>query len=234
MWHFCASVLPLIVAVFLQAPAGQRTAAPDSAAEAGWTQLFNGTDFTGWRLSKPESFRIENGAIAANGRASHAYYDGPFLGHTFRNFELKVDVMVTGNANGGSNGGVYVLTQFEEKGGNVRASGDFPSKGFEIQINNAYARDQVKTGSLYHVADITESPVKDDEWFTFHIIVKDQTITVKVNQTQTVSWTQPADWNGGREGPGRTITPEGGTIALQAHDANSVVYYKNIRIKPLT
>jgi hypothetical protein len=28
-------------------------------------------------------------------------------------------------------------------------------------------------------------------------------------------------------------TPEGGTIALQAHDANSTVYYKNIRIKPL-
>ena len=140
------------------------------------------------------------------------------------NFELKVDVKVKANATGGSNGGVYILTEFEERGGNVRASGDFPSKGFEIQINNAYARDQVKTGSLYHVADITESPVKDDEWFTFHIVVKDQTITVKVNEQQTVSWTQPADWNGGRELPGRTITPGGGTIALQAHDANSVVY----------
>ena len=142
-------------------------------------------------------------------------------------------MLVKANPNGGSNGGVYILTEFEEVGGNVRASGDFPSKGFEIQVNNAYARDQVKTGSLYHVVDITESPVKDDEWFTFHIVVKDQTITVKVNDTQTVSWTQPADWNGGREGPGRTITPKGGTIALQAHDANSTVYYKNIRIKPL-
>jgi hypothetical protein len=224
----------LAIAVFFQAPAGQKAAAPDSAVEAGWTPLFNGRDFTGWRLSKPESFKVENGAIAANGRASHAYYDGPLLGHTFRNFELKVDVLVKANANGGSNGGVYILTEFEEKGGNVRASGDFPSKGFEIQINNAYARDQVKTGSLYHVADITESPVKDDEWFTLHIVVKDQTITVKVNGQQTVSWTQPADWNGGREGPGRAITPQGGTIALQAHDDNSVVYYRNIRIKPLT
>jgi len=229
-----AYVVAISVAVFVQAPAERKIAAPDSAAEAGWTNLFNGKDFTGWKLSKPESFKVENGAIAANGRASHAYYDGPFLGHTFRNFELKVDVMVKANANGGSNGGVYILTEFEERGGNVRASGDFPSKGFEIQINNAYARDQVKTGSLYHVADITESPVKDGEWFTFHIVVQDQTITVKVNEQQTVSWTQPADWNGGREGPGRTIRPEGGTIALQAHDANSVVYYKNIRIKPLT
>jgi len=227
------SVVALIVSVSLQVPAAQAPPARPSAAEPGWTSLFNGTDFTGWKLSKPESFTVENGAIAASGRASHAYYDGPFLGHTFRNFELKVDVMVKANANGGSNGGVYILTEFEEKGGNVRASGDFPSKGFEIQVNNAYARDQVKTGSLYHVVDITESPVKDDEWFTFHIVVKDQTITVKVNETQTVSWTQPADWNGGREGPGRTIRPEGGTIALQAHDVNSVVYYRNIRIKPL-
>ena len=229
----CASVVALIVSVSLQAPAAQTTAPRKPAAEPGWTSLFNGTDFTGWKVSKPESFKIENGAIAASGRSSHAYYDGPFLDHTFHNFELKVDVMVKANATGGSNGGVYILTAFEEKGGNVRASGDFPSKGFEIQVNNAYARDQVKTGSLYHVVDITESPVKDDEWFTFHIIVKDQTITVKVNETQTVSWTQPADWNGGREGPGRTIRPEGGTIALQAHDVNSVVYYKNIRIKPL-
>ena len=229
----CVSVVALIVSASLQVPAGHTTAAQTSAADTGWTSLFNGKDFSGWRISKPESFKVENGAIAASGRASHAYYDGPFAGHTFRNFELKVDVMVKANATGGSNGGVYILTEFEERGGNVRASGDFPSKGFEIQINNAYARDQVKTGSLYHVVDITESPVKDDEWFTFHIIVKDQTITVKVNDTQTVSWTQPADWNGGREGPGRTITPNGGTIALQAHDVNSVVYYKNIRVKPL-
>ena len=173
MLSHSVSVVALLVAVSLQAPTPSKVAAPGSAAEAGWTSLFNGKDFTGWKLSKPESFTVENGAIAANGRASHAYYDGPFLGHTFRNFELKVDVMVKANANGGSNGGVYILTEFEERGGNVRASGDFPSKGFEIQVNNAYARDQVKTGSLYHVVDITESPVKDDEWFTFHIVVKE-------------------------------------------------------------
>jgi hypothetical protein len=200
--------------------------------EPGWTSLFNGKDFTGWKISKPESFSIEDGAIKANGIAGHAYYDGPFRNHTFRNFELKVDVMTRNN----SNGGVYVLTAYEEKGGNVRASGEFPSKGFEVQVNNTYVRDPVKTGSLYHVQDINEPPARDDEWFTMHIVVKDQTITVKVNDKQTVNWTQPADWNGGREGPGRAIGaagPNGGTIALQAHDPNSTVYYKNIRIKPL-
>jgi hypothetical protein len=46
-----------------------------------------------------------------------------------------------------------------------------------------------------------------------------------------VKWTQPAEWNGGREGSGRVLGH--GTIALQGHDPNSTVYYKNIRIKPL-
>ena len=49
---------------------------------------------------------------------------------------------------------------------------------------------------------------------------------------EVVTWTQPADWDGGREGPGRKITGPG-TIALQGHDPKSTVYYKNIRIKPL-
>ncbi len=205
-------LLTLALALFLQT-------AP--ATEAGWTSLFNGKDFTDWKISNPDSFKIQDGAIVANGTAGHAYYDGPFRNHAFRNFELKVDVMTRAN----SNGGVYVLTEYQEKG--------FPRKGFEIQVSNSYARDPVKTGSLYHVQDITEPPAKDDEWFTEHIIVKGDTITVLVNDKQVVNWTQPSDWTGGREGPGRTITPQGGTIALQAHDPGSTVYYRNIRIKPL-
>lgn len=108
----------------------------------------------------------------------------------------------------------------------------FPSKGFEIQVNNSHT-DRIRSGSLYHVMDILDnSPAKDDEWFTEDITVKDDTITVKVNDKHVVNWTQPSDWNGGREGPGRRITGPG-TIALQAHDPKSTVYYKNIRIKPL-
>lgn len=204
---------PLLVAFFLQAP---------PPVEPGFTPLFNGKDFTGWRVQDPkESWSIENGAIKANGRASHVFYDGEFRNHTFRNFELKVDVMTRAN----SNGGIYILTEWQEK--------SWPKKGFEVQVNNTYVKDRVKTGSLYHVQDVLDdAPAKDDEWFTEHIIVKGDTITVFVNGKQTVSWTQPADWDGGREGAGRRITGPG-TIALQAHDPNSTVYYRNIRIKPL-
>ena len=204
---------PLILLLAALVPVAAQTPAP----ETGFVQLFNGKDFTGWKISNPASFTIQDGAIVAHGTPGHAYYDGP-VGKTFRNFELKVDVMTRPN----SNGGIYVMTEFQEKG--------WPSKGFEIQVNNTF-KDPVKTGSLYHVADVFEAPAKDDEWFTEHIIVQGDTITVRVNDKQTIQWTQPSDWNGGREGPGRRTGP--GTIALQAHDPGSTVYYKNIRIKPL-
>jgi hypothetical protein len=129
----------------------------------------------------------------------------------FRNFDLRLDVM----ARNRSNGGVYVLTEYQERG--------FPGKGFEIQVNNSHT-DRIRSGSLYHVVDLSYIPAKDDEWFTEHIIVKGDEITIRVNDTQVVSWTKPADFT-------KEITP--GTFALQAHDPNSTVYYKNIRVKPL-
>ena len=203
--------LPVVLAVVLQ----------QGPIEPGWTELFNGKDFTGWKVSGNQAtFKIQDGALVANGPVAHAFYDGPVMNHAFRNFELKVDVMARNN----SNGGIYVLTEYQDTG--------FPRKGFEVQVNNTYARDPVKTGSLYHVMDVTEALPKDDEWFTEHIIVQGNTITISVNGKQVVKWTQPADWAGGRGGAGRAMTAPG-TIALQGHDPNSTVYYKNIRIKPL-
>jgi Domain of Unknown Function (DUF1080) len=219
--NLIACVAPLLLLAAMQA------ARP--AVDAGFTSLFNGKDLEGWVIKGPaETFTLEDGAIVANGPASHLYYVGPFRNHSFRDFELKVDVMTRP----GSNGGIYVLTDYEDPAVNVRASGRFPARGFEIQVNNSHT-DRARTGSLYHVVDILDdSPAKDDEWFTEHIIVKGDTVAVKVNDRQVVQWTQPADWNGGREGPGRRITGPG-TIALQGHDPKSVVYYRNIRVKPL-
>jgi Domain of Unknown Function (DUF1080) len=206
-----ARLAPLVLAVVMQAP----------ATEPGFTQLFNGKDFTGWKLSNPACFTIADGAIVAKavGMQGHAFYDGPFLDHAFRNFELKVDVMTRQN----SNGGVFILTEFVEKG--------WPGKGFEIQVNNTYVKDPVKTGSLYHISDVKETLAKDDEWFTEHIIVQGDLVTIKVNDTQVVQWTQPKEWASSPEFAKRVMTA--GTVALQAHDPNSTVYYKNIRIKPL-
>ena|SRR6185369_5276971 len=199
-------------------------ASAQAFAQGGWISLFNGKDFTGWKVGGDQNtFTIKDGALVANGAVAHAFYDGPVNSHDFKNFELMVDVMAGPN----SNGGIYFHTEYQD--------GGFPRKGFEVQVNNTYLRDPVKSGSLYHVKDVGVEEIKDltkdNEWFTEDILVQDKTVTIKINGKELVKWTQPADWNGGREGPGRVLG--NGTIALQGHDPGSTVHYKNIRIKVL-
>jgi hypothetical protein len=194
--------------------------APLCAQEKGWTSLFNGKDLTGWKVNEnPATFSVQDGAIVAHGNRSHCFYLGEFHNHQFRNFELMVDVMTKPK----SNGGIYILTEYQDQG--------WPGKGFEVQVNNTFPGDPRKTGSLYEVQDVKQQLVKDDEWFTEHIIVKGENIRVMVNGKQVVNWTQPAGWKGTSDFAGRRIAP--GTIALQGHDPGSTVYYKNIRIKLL-
>jgi hypothetical protein len=202
-------------------PPGPVSAPPMRQLESDYTSLFNGKDLTGWKVSgRAESFQVESGAVKANGLGgpAHLFYDGPVMNHMFRNFNLRLDV----NARARSNGGVYVLTEFQESG--------FPAKGFEIQLNNSHT-DRIRSGSLYHVVDLSNIPAKDDEWFAMEIQVRAQTIAVWLKGEQVLQWAQPADWPGAYDTPGRKIAP--GTIAFQAHDPNSYTYYANIRIREL-
>ena len=194
--------------------------APLCAKEKGWTSLFNGKDFTGWKASEnPGSFTIKDGALVSHGPRSHCFYVGGFMHHSFKNYELMVDVMTLP----GSNGGIFIDTEYQETG--------WPAKGFEVQVNNSYAKDPRKTASLYKVKDNGDDVAKDNAWFTEHIVVKGDTITISVDGKLITQWTQPADWKGIDDFPLRRRAP--GTIALQGHDIGSTVYYKNIRIKPL-
>ncbi|MFB3904615.1 MAG: DUF1080 domain-containing protein [Acidobacteriota bacterium] len=191
-----------------------------AAKEEGWILLFDGKSFDGWTVSKenPNTFKLEDGAFVANGPRAHLYYTGPVNGATFKNFELKVDVMTRKS----SNGGIYFHTRYLESG--------WPDKGFEVQVNNSYDRDPRRTGSLYMMQDVNQVPVPDDEWFTEHIIVKDKRVMVRVNDKTVVDWTEPVPPQPPRNAPGRVLGE--GTFALQGHDPGSTVYYKNIRVKP--
>jgi hypothetical protein len=193
------------------------------AQQDGWRRLDNGKDFTGWKIGgDPSTWTIKDGAFVSHGPTSHLFYDGPVMTHKFQNFELKVDVMTEPH----SNGGVYFDTEFQDSG--------FPKKGFEVQVNNTHS-DPVKTGSLYHVKDLNAADINgivaDNQWFEEDITVMNKTVTIKLNGHEMVSWTQPENWQGTRDFALRRVAA--GTIALQGHDPNSTVYYKNIRIRPM-
>lgn len=209
-------VATLLVAATLAAPAF----ADHHKDDEGFISLFDGKSLEGWKVSEhPESVRVEDGAIVTQGERAHAFYAGEVNGAKFDDFELKLDVMTKPN----SNGGVYIHTEFQENG--------WPSKGYEIQVNNTHS-DWRKTGGLYGIVDNKE-PFEDGTWMHYHITVVDRKITVKVNGKIVAEYTEKDGDPRRDDMKGRWLLEGGGTIAFQAHDPGSTVYYRNIRIKPL-
>jgi len=206
-------------------PASEATeAAGKAAAKAdaeGFVPLFTGKDLSGWKAAEnPQAFKVEDGAIVVNGERGHLFYVGPVKNHEFKDFHFRAEVMTMPN----SNSGIYFHTSLQEKG--------WPSKGFECQVNNTYTKDPRKTGGLYAVKDVMNTaPVKDNEWFTYDIVVKGDRVQIMINGKTTSEWTQPKDFNPPQGMNGRMLSS--GTFALQAHDPGSKVLFRNIRVKPL-
>ncbi|MEM8945423.1 MAG: DUF1080 domain-containing protein [Planctomycetota bacterium] len=196
------------------------TASVSADASEGWHELFNGKDLSGWKANEnTDTFSVVDGKIVAKGERSHLFYVGPINDGRFKNFEWKCEIRTKPN----SNSGMYFHTAFEENG--------WPSKGYEVQINNTHG-DPRKTGGLYAIADVMdESPAKDAEWFTQHVIVNGKHVVVKVNGEVTVDYKEPqnAERDGGMKG--RLLSD--GTIALQGHDPGSEVHFRSIKVKIL-
>jgi hypothetical protein len=194
---------------------------PQTAKTDGWINLFDGKTLDGWTANEnKDSFKVKDGKIVAHGSRSHLFYTGPVKDANFTSFEWKADVMTLPN----SNSGMYFHTQYQETG--------WPAKGYEVQVNNSHS-DWRRTGGLYAVVDVKESPAKDNEWFTQDITVQGKHIVIKVNGVVTVDYTEPdgISETGYPNMPGRKISS--GTFALQGHDPGSTVYFKNIMVKPL-
>ena len=185
----------------------------------GWKHLFDGETLEGWSASEnPETFFVEDGTIVTHGDRSHLFYMGDSGDASFDDFEFSVDIKTME----GANSGIYFHTEYQETG--------WPDKGYEAQINNTYPNDHRRTGSLYGVNDITEQIAEDNEWFTMKIKVDGNQITITVDGDEVVSYTEPE--NAVREDrAGRLLSS--GTIALQGHDPESKVHFKNIKIRQL-
>lgn len=183
-----------------------------------WISLFDGKTLNGWKKNQnPQTFSVENGTIKVAGPISHLFYDGPVKQHNFKNFEFKAMVMTKP----GANSGIYFHTAFQQEG--------FPDKGYEVQVNNSHG-DWRRTGSLYGIKDVKETYVKDNEWYEEYIMVKGKDITIKINGKTVVEFTEPEEM-GRKNAGGRAISS--GTFALQGHDPGSVVFYKDIKVRPL-
>jgi hypothetical protein len=216
----------LLLAVSLGLVAGRALAAdikPNTltAAEksAGWKLLFDGKSLDGWKASENQgTFKVENGELVVFGKRSHLFYQGPVANHDFKNFELKLDIKTYPKANSG----VYFHTEYQETG--------WPDKGYEVQVNNTH-KDVKKGAGLYAVKDNLEAPAKDEEWYTMTIKVEGKRVQTFVNGKQIVDYTEEA--NPVRQPNMKNRLISHGTFAIQGHDPESKVIYKNIKVRVL-
>ncbi|TKT87666.1 3-keto-disaccharide hydrolase [Dyadobacter frigoris] len=186
----------------------------------GWISIFDGKSLKGWKVgNNASSFSIEDGAIKVNGPVGHLFYEGPVKNHMFKNFEFKAQVMTKP----GANSGIYIHTTYQETG--------WPSKGYEVQVNNSHT-DWKRTGSLYDIVDVKETYAKDNEWYTEYVKVEGKHITIKINDKTVVDYEEADADKRSPDHKERFLSS--GTFAFQAHDPKSIVYFKDIMVKPLT
>lgn len=194
-----------------------------------WQVLFNGNNLDGWHAVGSQSdFKVVNGTLraqAATKALSHLMYVGDqkdgFV--RFKNFELDLFA----RSEPGSNSGIFIHTDKK-----IRSNRRFMDTGYEIQLNSSQ-KEKKKTGSLYDVVNLDKSPVDETQWFRVNIKVDGKRITVKLNGKQVVDYTEPTHPQRPARRKGRVLNPNGGAIALQAHDPDSVFYFKDIRIRRL-
>ena len=235
----------IAVALVVPADADDKKGRDEQSSADGWVQLFNGKDFTGWKIPNPPSgtfksvkeTKNDDGKVVAfvgeakDGKDISLWQikDGMIVGggpasHIFTEIEAEDFVYrVEAKINDKGNSGQYFRTKFGP---------GFPA-GYEAQINATHG-DPIRTGSLYPdgrtklkdhkktiAAVMDKATHKADEFFVQEVTAVGADITISVNGKETLKWTDPD----------KTFTK--GHFALQGHDPGSVMTFKKVEYKPI-
>ncbi len=169
----------------------------------GYTVIFNGKDFTGWRgYGKdvvPGKWTIEDGAIKFNGsgggEAQNPDGGDIIFNHKFRNFELLLDWKVSK----GGNSGIFYLAQevtTKDKDGNVKIEPIYISSPEYQILDNANHVDAKlgkdnnrQSASLYDmIPAVPQNQKPFGEWNTAKIIVYRGTVVHGQNNENVVEY----------------------------------------------
>jgi hypothetical protein len=201
---------------------------PHIQAQDGWRILFNGHDLAGWQANvEPDSFTVVDGAIRAQStikERAHLFYVGEHGQTPLKFKDFVLEATVRGEPN--SNSGVFFHTD-----PTLRDRMRHLANGYEVQLNNG--SDKRKTGSLYAIVDRDQSPVDETRWFLLRLTVQGKRVVVEINDRLCVDYIEPEDPERPPERAGRLLRPDGGAIALQAHDDRSIFFFKDLRLREI-
>jgi hypothetical protein len=195
---------------------------PNRILAAGWKQIFNGKDLTGWEHVGDGNFVIEQGMLKSEGGMGLLWYTPEKLG------DIKIRV-------------VYKLTKKDTNSGVYVRIPEKPTepwmpvnKGNEVQIYNP-GDEYHCTGVIYSFSKALARPYKAvGEWDTMEITLDGPRTIVYLNGVKTTDYVQgqPDPPNRHDGDPASGVRPNSGYIGLQNHNADSVVYFREVAIEP--
>ena len=194
------AVLLANASLFAQTDAGKPV--PEKPDANGWCKVFDGKTLSGWTAPTPGKWEVKDGVVIGQGPMSHL-----FSPNEYTNLEFKAEVRL----NHSGNSGMYFRA----------ALGTGWPKGYEAQVENT-SPDPQRTGSLYNLSKIGEQLVKDDTWWTQHIIAIGNHVIIKVNDKVVTDYIDKIN------------TYKAGHLAFQQHNDGSVVEYRNVTVKRLS
>jgi len=197
-------------------------AAGIAAAQTPGEQLFNGKDLEGWRHVGPGEFVVEDGLMKTQGGMGLLVYDGKQIGDAVLRIVYRPE-------SAEANSGVYIRIPEPPQDPWYAVH-----NGYEVQICDA-ADEFHRTGALYSLSKAEEFPSGKDGWNTLEITIDGQTTSVTVNgqAVNSFSGDQPVPERTKYYEPQRGPRPDAGYIGLQNHDEKSVVWFKEISVRPL-
>lgn len=192
-----------------------------------WWPLFNGTDLTGWKHVGPGSFVVEEGMLKTVGGMGLLWYTPEEIGNAVIRVVFKA-------SNNGDNSGVFIRIPDKPTEPWMPVN-----RGYEVQIDNGFRHlhdDYHCTGVLYSLTKAMAYPQRPaGEWNTMEIALDGPRTIVYVNGRKVTDYTegQPVPPEKRWFEPDRGSRPASGYIGLQNHDAESVVYFKEVTLRHL-
>ena len=189
---------------------GERAPSLKRKSDPKWgkpTQLFNGRDLSGWRMSDPGStatWKVESGTLVSPGHGPELISDAKF-----EDFKLHVEF----NCAPGSNSGVYLRGRYE----------------LQIEDDPEPEGPTMRTGGVYgFLAPSPEQPHKPGEWQTYDITLIGRVVTVVQNGHTIIDKQEIPGITGGALDSHEALP---GPIYLQGSEASHVAF-RNITITP--
>ena len=185
--------------------------------------LFNGRDLSGWRMSGPGGFVVEDGALKTQGGMGLLWYTEAKVG----NAVLRVVYRVSREED---NSGVFIRID------NVPPNPWYAvHHGYEVQIL-ATAGEWHRSGCIYSLSRaLARAQKPPGQWNVMEIAMRGQEVEVTLNGTLVTTFDPAGELPPRRlvYEPERSPRPEFGYIGLQNHDDESVVYFREVSVEPL-